>query len=85
MTPFAFFGMPGPFELLIIGFLFMSMLAVPIILIYLVCVNNKRPPAAPPCPHCGGPTVPSTRFCPHCGGPLGQPPPSQPERDERQP
>ncbi len=74
MTPFALVGMPGPMEMLIIGFLIMPMLAAPIIVIYLVCVRNKRTSAAPPCPHCGHPTVPSTRFCPHCGGPLGQPP-----------
>jgi len=65
-------GMPGFFELLILG----GICGVPGLLILVLLVLfatgklSSPKPQSPPCSSCGGWTFPGTRYCPHCGSPL---------------
>ena len=72
------FGVPGPFELLILGLICVGPLVVLVVVLLALRMGKKSPGSQPPCAKCGGWTVPGTKFCPHCGSPLeGPPPPSQ--------
>ena len=59
---FAFFGMPGYIELLIIGTVFV----VPVIVVAIVISTNRSQQQFMKCPKCGLMSPPSN-FCPHCG------------------
>ena len=75
MEMLGFIGMPGIFELLIIG----GICGVPGLLILVLLVLfatgklSSPKPQSPPCSSCGGWTFPGTRYCPHCGSPLSPP------------
>ena len=64
---------PGPFELLILGFLCLIPLTGAVVLI--VVLNRNRKSSGnnanlEPCPDCGRSVSLSARACPHCGCPL---------------
>jgi len=58
---FAYFGVPGPLEILIILFI-LGLLAVPVVaLVVILAVARKSgssTPDSPPCPNCGSHVVP---------------------------
>lgn len=67
------FGLPGIFELMIIGFI----LLIPIVIIVVVVllVNNRQRtdaanPNLRPCPDCGNYVSVRAPSCPRCGCPL---------------
>ena len=61
-------GMPGPLELIIVATMLLAPLAIAGIVVFFVLRKTGASSApAPPCPHCGGRTVPQARFCHHCG------------------
>lgn len=66
-------GMPGPFEMLIILAIGAFVFGVPLLLLYLLLTNGKpaKPQGGPPCPGCGGWTVPQANYCQWCGKALG--------------
>lgn len=69
-TPAAFFS-PGPMEMLIIGLVCAVPLVAGIVIVAVLSgLSSRKNTTPPPCPRCGGWTVPGTRFCPHCGGAL---------------
>ena len=66
---YAYFGAPGPLELIII----FGMLLAPLVLalvIFLILRKSGSSRANPPCPHCGSWTVPGAAFCHRCGNSL---------------
>ncbi len=67
----AMFGMPGPLEMLIMGLLCLMMVGVPVIIIAVVLLVNRKsnPHAAKPCSKCGM-LAPERGYCPHCGMPM---------------
>lgn len=80
---FAYFGMPGPLEMLVIGLVCVAPLIAAVVLVAVLRGGKASPP--PPCRKCGGWTVPGTKFCPHCGSPLGiSPPQGTDDGDERE-
>lgn len=66
----AYFSAPGPIELLVLGLICVAPLAAIVIVLVALRVGKQSPPPHPPCPKCGGWTVPGTKFCPHCGNPI---------------
>jgi hypothetical protein len=67
------FGMPGIFELLIIG----CVLAIPVAVVLIVLLSQRRTfthdphnPNLRPCPDCGRQISIRANTCPHCGGPV---------------
>ena len=70
---FAYFGMPGPLEIAIVGLVCIAPLAALAIVLVFLFTRKQSPPASAPCRHCNGWTVPGTRFCPHCGNPIEGP------------
>jgi predicted amidophosphoribosyltransferase len=74
----AYFGAPGPLELLIILGMVLCPLVV-LIVVLRIARKSGAPRANPtPCPNCGGWIVGQANFCPNCGTPLT--PPQGPEQ-----
>ena len=68
----AFFGVPGPIELIVIGL----MLAVPILIVVLATNRKKDGPVERnmiACPDCGRMNSASDKFCSQCGKQFGSP------------
>ena len=65
-----FFGV-GIMELLIIGMLGLMIIGVPVIIIAVVLLVNRKgvQNEAKPCPKCGM-LAPKHGYCPHCGAPM---------------
>ncbi len=70
------FGMPGPFEMLIILALGVMIFGVPLVILVLLISKGKPAGsrAGPACPSCGGWTVPQANYCQSCGKTLGTAP-----------
>lgn len=71
MHTLAFFGMPGPLEMIILGLMCLGVLAVVVVLV--VVLTTQRTAANPdlyPCPECGRPVSVHAKSCPQCGYPL---------------
>ena len=75
MEMLGFIGMPGFFELLIIGGICGApgLLILVLLVLFATGKLSSPKPQSPPCSKCGGWTFPGTRFCPHCGSPLNPP------------
>jgi len=80
-TPFAFVGMPGPIEILIIlvssVFVFGPLVVGVLVLMHVLRSQRKLGAANPnlrPCPDCGQYVSRQAPSCPRCGRPLDQPP-----------
>ncbi len=68
---FAFFGMPGPIELLIIAFVCGAPVIAAIILVYFLVIRPKQAVGdLIPCPDRGHHVSPRAESCPNCGAPL---------------
>ncbi|MDP6469071.1 MAG: zinc ribbon domain-containing protein [Pirellulaceae bacterium] len=63
---FAFFGMPGYIELLIIGMLGLVLVGAPLFVVVIVLLANRGQQQTTECPKCGK-VSPQSGFCPHCG------------------
>ncbi len=71
---YAFVGMPGPLELMIIlGTLVFLVAPLILVVVLLRRSSSSAPPPTPPCPQCGGWTPPQARFCPWCATGLQDP------------
>lgn len=67
----AFFGMPGPIELLILFFMCGAPVIVTLILVYFLVIRPKQAKGdLIPCPDCGHEVSPAAESCPNCGAPL---------------
>ena len=68
----AFFGMPGFFELLIIGVVVCIPLAVAAAILLATSRRNRLPGSSTlvPCPDCNHAVSIRAQTCPHCGAPL---------------
>ena len=71
----AYFGAPGPLEMLILGIMCLGFLALVVALVLVVVMASRQNRGAVACPHCGAPMPPWAEFCPNCGRPMKQPPP----------
>jgi len=73
---YAYFGMPGPMEILVILLIGLVCLGVPIALLAIVFAVARKSasstPDSPPYPNCGTHVVPRAKFCHQCGSRLGQ-------------
>ncbi len=69
----AFFGMPGPLELLIIGFIVLVPAAI-VVAVIVAMSHSRNPPARnpnlEPCSDCGRQVSLRATTCPQCGRPL---------------
>jgi DNA-directed RNA polymerase subunit RPC12/RpoP len=68
---FAFYGMPGPVELLILLFMCGGPVIVTLILVYFLVLRPKpKKGELIACPDCGHEVSTRARSCPNCGAPL---------------
>lgn len=81
----AYFGMPGAFELMILGVIALFVVGVPVVVIVAVLASAKgrgthlhSMQSLVPCPDCGRALSPLAETCPNCGRPMKQPPPEAP-------
>jgi len=63
---FAFFGLPGHIELLIIIGMLASV-GTPLLIVVVVLAVNRRQRPSTSCPQCGEMMSPQSNFCSHCG------------------
>jgi hypothetical protein len=68
---FAFVGMPGPIELVILLFMCGAPVIVALILVYFLVIRpQQRGGDLIACPDCGHKVSPRAESCPNCGAPL---------------
>ena len=75
---FAYFGVPGPLEMLILlGLFCLAVVGGIVALVFILYVTKiSRPPANPnlySCPDCGRHVSRKAEVCPNCGRPLAGP------------
>ena len=72
----AFFGVPGPLEILIILFI-LGILVLPVVLLVVILASGSKrrspPPTTATCPRCGGWLAAQAKFCHHCGTAIAPP------------
>jgi hypothetical protein len=67
----AFYGMPGPIELLILLFMCGVPVIAALLLVYFLAIRPQRGKGELiPCPDCGHEVSPRAESCPNCGAPL---------------
>jgi hypothetical protein len=68
---FAFMGMPGPLELLILTFMCGAPVIAVLLLVYFLVVRPQQGKGdLVPCPGCGQEVSRHAESCPNCGAPL---------------
>jgi hypothetical protein len=79
MNSFAFIGMPGPIEMLILGLVCLAPVAVVVVCLIVFGISKRSGPGPTPspnlypCPDCGHQVSHLAESCPKCGRPLGPP------------